>query len=86
MPAWLGARISAFPSVAAQLLFTGVFPRLLTQALLRQAGIAPDTEASALSDAQRHALAQAICAFPLRVTGTQGFSNAQVTRGRAFAR
>lgn len=81
VPAWLGARIEAFPTVAAHLLFTGVFPRLLTQALLRQAGVAPDTEASTLSHAQQHALAQAICVFPLRVTGTQGFSNAQVTRG-----
>ena len=81
VPAWLHARIAAFSLTPAQLLFTGVFPRLLSQALLRQAGIAPDTPASALTDAQQGALAQAISAFPLRVTGTQGFSSAQVTRG-----
>ncbi|MGN0776001.1 MAG: NAD(P)/FAD-dependent oxidoreductase [Candidatus Ventricola sp.] len=81
VPSWLEARISAQPDAGAQALLTGVFPRLLTLAILKQGGIAPDAQAGRLSRASREALAQAICAFPLPVTGTQGFKNAQVTRG-----
>ncbi len=81
VPAWLDARISAQPTAGTQALLNGVFPRLLTLAILKQSGIAPDAQASRLSGASRAALAQAICAFPLPVTGTQGFKNAQVTRG-----
>ncbi|MGN0995585.1 MAG: NAD(P)/FAD-dependent oxidoreductase [Candidatus Ventricola sp.] len=81
LPGWLDARIAAQPGYDAQALFTGVFPRLLTQALLRQAGVAPDAQASRLTAAERQALAEAVCAFPLSVTGTQGFASAQVTAG-----
>ena len=38
-------------------------------------------DAGALSDAEKDALCRALSAFPLVVTGTQGFANAQVTRG-----
>lgn len=79
--AWLDARISAHPRVSAQALFVGVFPRLLALAVLKQAGIHPDMQADALSPADRAALAQAVSAFPLPVTGTQGFAHAQVTGG-----
>lgn len=81
VPAWLDARIAAQPAASAQGLLTGAFPRLLTLALLKQAGIAPDAQAGRLSPASRAALIQAITAFPLPVTGTQGFKSAQVTRG-----
>ena len=78
---WLAARISMIKGSDAQSLFTGVFPRLLTQAILREAGVNPDTSASRLNGKQRDALLSAIAAFPLPVTGTQGFKNAQVTSG-----
>ncbi|MBQ4264295.1 MAG: aminoacetone oxidase family FAD-binding enzyme [Clostridia bacterium] len=79
--AWLHARIAALPQACAQSLFTGVFPRLLALALLKQAGIPAEAAAIRLNSKQRSALASAISAFPLPVTGTQGFKNAQVTRG-----
>ena len=81
VPAWLDARIAAQPEAAAQSLLTGAFPRLLTLALLKQAGIAPDVQACRLNAAARASLVKAITALPLPVTGTQGFKNAQVTRG-----
>ena len=58
-----------------------MFPRLLSLAILKQAGISPEAQAGRLSVASRASLAGAITAFPLPVTGTQGFKNAQVTRG-----
>lgn len=81
VPAWLDARIAAQPVASAQSLLTGVFPRLLTLAVLKEASISPEAQADRLSAASRAALAGAITAFPLPVTGTQGFKNAQVTRG-----
>ena len=81
VPAWLDARIDAQPTASAQALLTGVFPRLLSLAILKQAGISPEAQAGRLSVASRASLAGAITAFPLPVTGTQGFKNAQVTRG-----
>ena len=58
-----------------------MFPRLLSLAILKQAGLSPEAQAGRLSVASRASLAGAITAFPLPVTGTQGFKNAQVTRG-----
>lgn len=78
---WLAARVAALPGSSAQALFTGVFPRLLAQTVLRQAGIAADDPAASLTPQSRDALAQAVAAFPLTITGTQGFSHAQVTAG-----
>lgn len=81
LPLWLDSRIARHGSRDAQSLFTGVFARLLTLALLKEASIAPGTAASDLTNQQRSALIQAISAFSLPVTGTQGFKNAQVTAG-----
>ena len=81
IPAWLSARIASRPEQTALGLFTGVFPRLLSMAILKEAGISPDAQVSRLRDGQTARLAQAISAFALSVTGTQGFKNAQVTRG-----
>lgn len=78
---WLHARMAAHPQLSALSLFTGVFPRLMTMAILKQADISPDAQVSRLRSAQIMALWKAIAAFPLPVTGTQGFKNAQVTRG-----
>jgi len=79
--AWLAGRMAARSGESALSLFTGVFPRLLTLAILKQAGISPDTQVSRLGGRQTAELAEAIAAFPLPVTGTQGFKNAQVTHG-----
>ncbi|MBQ4608241.1 MAG: aminoacetone oxidase family FAD-binding enzyme [Clostridia bacterium] len=80
---WLDARITALSTLDAQSLFTGVFPRLLAQAILRHAGIRPEAKAASLSSRERALLAQAVCAFLFEITGTQGFKSAQVTRGGA---
>lgn len=81
LPAWLSERIAQRPDLAASQMFTGVFPRLLSQALLKEAGIAPDTPAKLLDPAAQRRLCSAIGAFTLPVTGTQGFAQAQVTAG-----
>lgn len=81
LPAWLNRRLAAHATVPMQSLFTGVFHRLLAQAILREANIAPDAPASSLSKDERAALVRAISTFSLPVIGAQGFAQAQVTRG-----
>ena len=81
LPLWLDKRIAQHASCDAQSLFTGVFARLLTLALLKEASVAPGAPAASLTAQQRSAMVQAISAFSLPVTGTQGFKNAQVTAG-----
>ena len=78
---WLQSRIAQSRNSDAQSLFTGVFPRLLALAILKEASVEPGAAAHSLTVQQQRALAQAICAFPLPVTGTQGMKNAQVTAG-----
>lgn len=62
-------------------LFTGVFPRMLTRALLRECTLTPEDPPEALTKDALSRLVQAIHAFPLPVTGTMGFEHAQVTSG-----
>ncbi len=81
LDAWLDGRIARMPAVPASSLFTGVFHRLLAQAILREADITSDMPAAGLSAMQKTALVRAISRFTLSVTGTQGFAQAQVTRG-----
>ncbi len=78
---WLDTRLATLPQADAQTLLVGVLPRLLAQAVLRQASLPPDTKAAALAKAQRAALIESLSRFPLPITGTQGFKNAQVTLG-----
>ena len=81
LPGWLDARIDRFPDRGTQALMTGVLPRLLAQSVLRQAQLEPDAPAASLTRREKAALLDALRAFPLAVTGTQGFRSAQVTRG-----
>jgi len=81
LPAWLDNRLRLFGSASCDKLFTGVFHRLLSQALLRQAGVALDAPVCSIAANQKTALLRAIGDFTLPVTGTQGFAQAQVTRG-----
>lgn len=81
LPTWLNRRIDAHPAVPMQSFFTGVFHRLLAQAILRETNIAPDAPTASLGRDERSALVRAISAFSLPVVGTQGFAQAQVTRG-----
>ncbi|MBQ2990394.1 MAG: aminoacetone oxidase family FAD-binding enzyme [Clostridia bacterium] len=79
--AWLQRRAGCMPECEALSLFTGVFPRLLTQAIVKEAGVSADTPVRSLSAQSLSALASAISALSLPVIGTQGFKNAQVTAG-----
>jgi predicted Rossmann fold flavoprotein len=56
-------------------------PRRLAEAVLPQAGLAPDRKAAALSKPERQRLVAAIKRLSLRVTGTLGFGRAEVTAG-----
>ena len=78
---WLDARIRQLAPASLLTLTTGVLPRLLAQTVIREAHLSPDMPAEALSESEKQALCGALSAFPLVVTGTQGFANAQVTRG-----
>lgn len=78
---WLIQRIAARPHLTAAQLMTGVFHRLLAQALLKEAGISADTVCGAIPSQAVQKLAAAISAFTLTVDGTQGFAQAQVTAG-----
>ena len=78
---WLDARIAQFSSASLLTLTTGVLPRLLAQTIIKEAHLSPDQNADALSSDEKDAFCRALSAFPLVVTGTQGFANAQVTRG-----
>ena len=78
---WLDRRILSQNHASALQLLSGVFPRLLALAVLKEAGISADASAARLTEKQRCALISAISAFTLKVTGTQGFKNAQVTAG-----
>lgn len=78
---WLDERIHVLQSASALQLLSGAFPRLLAMAILKEAGISPDAASVRLTAKERASLAQAVSAFTLRVTGTQGFKQAQVTFG-----
>ena len=60
---------------------TGVFHRLLAQALLKEAGIAQDAPVSVLAAGDVQRLSKAISMLTFTVDGTQGFAQAQVTAG-----
>lgn len=79
--AWMDMRIRLFPSVSVLEWTTGILPRLLAQALLKEAGISPDARMERLTQAELESFRRALFDFRLNVTGTQGFANAQVTHG-----
>lgn len=75
---WLEERASSRPCSTTSSLLTGALPRMLAQAICKQSQVSMD---SVPTQEQLLALADAISAFTLDITGTQGFANAQVTRG-----
>jgi predicted Rossmann fold flavoprotein len=62
-------------------LLAQTFPRSLTEALCRLAGIAPNTIAAEFTRAGRETLAGILPGIPLTISGTGGFPKAMVTRG-----
>ncbi len=74
-------RCALFAEQPVNLLFTGLFPRRIGEALIKFCDITLDTWGKKLSPAQRNALAAAVRDWPFSITGTQGYDQAQVTVG-----
>ncbi len=77
----LRARQERWPDLEANRILTGAVHSRLGQMLCRYAGISGGAAAKTLMDAQLLALARAMRAFRLPVTGVSGFDTAQVTAG-----
>ncbi|MBQ9009652.1 MAG: aminoacetone oxidase family FAD-binding enzyme [Clostridia bacterium] len=80
VPDWLDSRLRDRGDGSLGTCFTGVFQRILTETILKAAGLRPDQPAN-VSGEEKSRLCSALTAFPLTVTGTLGFEHAQVTRG-----
>ncbi len=79
VPEWLRSRLAQLDHGPLGTCFTGVFQRVLAEAILKASGLRPDQ--SMLTAAEQRRLCEHIAAFPLDITGTLGFDHAQVTRG-----
>ena len=77
----LRARRARWASLEANRILTGAVQSRLGQMLCKYAGISGGMTAEQITDAQLRALADAIRAFRLPVTGVSGFETAQVTAG-----
>ncbi len=74
-------RCTLFAEQPVGLLFTGLFPRRVGEALCKTCEIAPDTWGKKATPAQRAALASLLLDWPFPINGTQGYDQAQVTVG-----
>lgn len=63
-----------------------LLPQRLAAWLCAFAGLPPGAVAAAVTSAQRDALAQALGAFPARITATEGWNKAMITRGGVVLR
>ena len=79
VPEWLRSRLAHLDYGPLGTCFTGVFQRVLAEAIPKASGLRPDQ--SMLTAAEQRRLCEHIAAFPLDITGTLGFDHAQVTRG-----
>lgn len=77
----LYARCRRFPGLEASELFTGMLHNRLGRVIVKAAGISPEVELSALTDAQLKSAARCCLDFSLPVRGVEGFETAQVTAG-----
>ena len=77
----LCARRARWGTLEANRILTGAAQSRLGQMLCKYAGISGGETAGTLTDAQLHALAGAMRAMRLPVTGVSGFESAQVTAG-----
>lgn len=81
---YLAARVRQNPALAAEHLLTGILPKRVGQVLLKQAGVEPlSRPIGSLHGAEIAAVADLLQAWRFPVTGTRGFSAAQVTMGGA---
>ncbi len=76
------SRAASMPRRTLEDFLTGVANKRLGQTLMKAAGALPLTrEAGTLTDAEIREIARRLVDFRLTVTGTRGFSSAQVTAG-----
>jgi len=76
----LVARAGA-PLLAPSLAHALALPRRVLERSLVQAGLEPESRASGITRADRHALVEAVKALEVPVDGTLGFAQAEVTAG-----
>ncbi len=67
-------------ALPVELVLTGLLPKMVGHAVCRAAGITPGQE---VGEAQWERICYSAKHFPLQITGTRGFENAQITRGGA---
>lgn len=81
---YLAARVQQNPALAAEHLLTGILPKRVGQVLLKQAGVEPlSRPIGSLRGAEIAAISDLLKDWRFSVTGTRGFSAAQVTMGGA---
>lgn len=81
---YLAARVRQNPALAAEHLLTGILPKRVGQVLLKQAGVEPlSRPIGSLRSAEIAAISDLLKDWRFSVTGTRGFSAAQVTMGGA---
>ncbi len=81
LPGLLRARAGRGSGENLQTLFTGIFPRMLAQAVIKSAGLSPTLPAGQLQTSGIASLVRAIREMDFPLSGTRGFEQAQVTRG-----
>lgn len=74
-------RAAAFPKRPLAELFCGLLHKRLGQVIVKRAGRAISDLCGSLTPAEAEKMARLVCGFPLRVTGSAGFANAQTTAG-----
>lgn len=77
----LAQRCRTFPELETAQLFTGMLHNRLGRMLVKYAALPAGAPLAALSETQIKAAAKACKEFRLRLLGTEGFDNAQVTAG-----
>lgn len=81
--AHLQSRIARVPERPLEELFLGLLHKRLGLALLRVAGLSPAAPNGSLGFADIGTLTRSAKAYPITITGTRGFTDAQVTCGGA---
>ncbi|MEE0946078.1 MAG: aminoacetone oxidase family FAD-binding enzyme [Acutalibacteraceae bacterium] len=74
-------RVKTLADRKSEFFFTGVFPKMVGLTILKKCGIKLTDTVKSLTSKNIREFADCICNFTLKVTGTKGFENAQVTAG-----
>lgn len=80
---FLSGRKNISPNGEIQNALTGLLPSAVGRAVLKRVNILPNTAMSKLTDNDLRRISRTLKDFRLTVTGTKGFTNAQITVGGA---